>query len=93
MLRALTSIVIPGTVGAPSRAPEIEEERVDTGASKSSGPLLKIPQVQEELQVGRTTIYRLIGTGELAVVRIGRSVRIPRKALDAWLRSHLAEAD
>lgn len=54
--------------------------------------LITIAQVQDELQVGRTTIYRMIQTEELTTVRIGRSVRIPRTALDEWLRKRLAEA-
>jgi excisionase family DNA binding protein len=69
------------------------EARVDTRTTTGSSLLLTIPQAQDKFQVGRTTIYRMIQTGELPTVRIGRSVRIPRTALDEWLRQRLAEAD
>jgi excisionase family DNA binding protein len=49
-------------------------------------------QVQGELNVGRTTVHRMIRAEELATIRIGRSVRIPRSALDAWLQKKIAKA-
>jgi excisionase family DNA binding protein len=39
-----------------------------------------------KLDVGRTTIYQLMATGELASVKIGRSRRIPASALDAYVK-------
>ena len=86
-------MVIPGVPWTATGASVIQEARVDTGTTRGSSLLLTIPQAQDEFQVGRTTIYRMIQTGELATVRIGRSVRIPRVALDEWLRQRLAEAD
>jgi excisionase family DNA binding protein len=65
---------------------------VDTETAGRPRMLLTIAQVQDELQVGRTTIYRMIQTEELATVRIGRSVRIPRTVLDEWLRNRLTSA-
>jgi len=47
--------------------------------------LYTIKDVQEMTQLGRTTIYELMRTGELPYLRIGRSVRIRREALDEWL--------
>lgn len=47
--------------------------------------LLTIKDVQEVTQLGRTTIYELMRSGELPFLRIGRSVRIRREALDEWL--------
>ena len=37
------------------------------------------------LGVGRTTIYSMIARNRVPVVRIGRSVKIPRRALLAWI--------
>ncbi|HET7037934.1 MAG TPA: helix-turn-helix domain-containing protein [Thermomicrobiaceae bacterium] len=45
-------------------------------------------QVADYLQVSRETVYRLIRSGELAAVRIGRTYRIPHAELQAFLRSH-----
>jgi len=37
------------------------------------------------LAVGRTTVYELIGAGDLEAVHIGRSVRVPVDALRAFV--------
>jgi len=47
--------------------------------------LLTIKDVQEITQLGRTTIYELMRDGVLPYLKIGRSVRIRREALEAWL--------
>ena len=47
--------------------------------------LLTIKDVQEATQLGRTKIYELMRDGDLPYLRIGRSVRIRRDALDLWL--------
>ncbi|MCC7019557.1 MAG: helix-turn-helix domain-containing protein [Ardenticatenales bacterium] len=47
--------------------------------------LLTIKDVQEITQLGRTTIYELMRDGRLPYLKIGRSVRIRREALEAWL--------
>ena len=43
--------------------------------------LLTIPEAAVVLAVGRTTLYELIGDGQLAVVHIGRSCRVPVDAI------------
>lgn len=47
--------------------------------------LLKISQVCEATNLGRSTIYLAITRGELPVRKFGRSVRIERAALQAWI--------
>ena len=48
--------------------------------------LMRIPEVAERLSVSVARAYELAASGELpGVVRIGRSVRIRRDRLDAWL--------
>jgi excisionase family DNA binding protein len=39
------------------------------------------------LSIGRTTIYALIGQGDLAVLKIGRRTLISAKSLDAFIQS------
>lgn len=48
--------------------------------------LLRAAEVAETLRVGRATAYELMASGQLPVVRVGRSVRVPRAALEAWVR-------
>ncbi|ETA03993.1 transcriptional regulator [Frankia sp. CcI156] len=48
--------------------------------------LLTPAEAAEILAVGRSTVYELLAAGDLESVRIGRSRRIPRAALDAFVR-------
>ena len=47
--------------------------------------LLTVDEVQQLTKLGRTKVYGLIRDGQLPIVRIGRSVRIRREALERWL--------
>jgi excisionase family DNA binding protein len=38
------------------------------------------------LSIGRTTLYALIGQGDLAVLKIGRRTLIPAKSLNAFVQ-------
>ena len=48
--------------------------------------LLSVVQAAGVLGVGRTTAYQLIRAGELEVVHVGRSVRVPADALPDLVR-------
>lgn len=47
--------------------------------------LLTVGEVARSLRVSRMTIYRLVEDGHLESVRIGRVIRIPETAVDAYL--------
>jgi len=47
--------------------------------------LLTVRDVEAELQLGRTRTYELIRSGQIPVIRLGRSVRVPREALRRWI--------
>jgi excisionase family DNA binding protein len=49
--------------------------------------LLTVPEAAKRLSLGRATAYQLARCGALPVVRIGRAIRIPAKALEAWVES------
>ncbi len=52
----------------------------------TSTQLLLTPErTAEVLDVGRTTVYGLISSGELASVKIGRSRRIPADAVTDYV--------
>jgi excisionase family DNA binding protein len=55
--------------------------------SATTPMLLRIGEAAQLLGVGRSTIYQLITAGTIPVVRIGRSVRVSRAVLDAWVRA------
>ena len=49
-------------------------------------PLLLSPtEVARALGLGRSTIYELMRAGAFPTIHIGRSVRIPSKAVEAWV--------
>lgn len=47
--------------------------------------LLSVSDAATVLGVGRTTVYELIGAGQLETVHIGRSRRVPVDALHAFV--------
>ena len=49
--------------------------------------LMTIPQVVQALRLSRTKVYDLINSGQLPVIRIGRSVRVRSTDLDRWVKS------
>ena len=66
-----------------------------SGAGTTTGVvplLLTIPQAAYVLAVGRTTVYELIGAGDLEAVHIGRSVRIPIDALQSFVNRRASSA-
>ncbi|QIY68791.1 helix-turn-helix domain-containing protein [Streptomyces sp. RLB1-33] len=51
--------------------------------------LLTVPQVMERLQLGRTAVYDLIRTRQLASLTLGRARRIPTHALTDFIHTRL----
>lgn len=49
-------------------------------------PLLTLDEVADRLAVSRRTVADLVARGEIAVHRIGRSVRVSEQGLAAYLR-------
>jgi excisionase family DNA binding protein len=48
--------------------------------------LLRPAEVSVLLGLSRSKVYRMIECGELPSLRIGRAVRVPRRAFEDWLR-------
>ena len=51
------------------------------------GDLLTTNQVQQLLQVDRTTIYRMVDSGQLPAIRVGKQWRFSRSDIDHWLQT------
>ncbi len=49
--------------------------------------LMTTNQVQELLQIDRTTIYRMVENGRLPAIRVGKQWRFPRPEIERWLQS------
>jgi excisionase family DNA binding protein len=59
--------------------------------------LLKGDQVAKALNLGRSKVYQLMAQGQagggLPVIRIGKSVRVPARALEEWVERQAREAE
>lgn len=49
--------------------------------------LHRIPVVMNRTGLSRTALYRLIGSGQLKVVKIGRSVRVSEQELSRFINA------
>lgn len=52
---------------------------------------LTVAEVAQDMRVSTMTVYRLIKSGELAAVRVGKSYRIRANDLDSFLDSRYVE--
>ncbi|WP_225080675.1 helix-turn-helix domain-containing protein [Streptomyces sp. CoT10] len=53
--------------------------------------LLTVPQVMARLQLGRSAVYDLLRTRQLASITLGRARRIPAHALTDFIRIRLEQ--
>ena len=83
-MRKTLSLVVPGVKEQEMRLVDREDEHKDE--HRRGGSLMRPQQVANELQVSVAHVYRLIASGELPGVRIGRSVRVSPARLQEWLR-------
>lgn len=44
-----------------------------------------VADIQEMLNISRSTAYKLIDDPPFPILRIGKSIRIPKEAFDNWL--------
>ncbi len=85
-----------GTSGRP------KDESADSGDSSRTTPprklgdpslgglssvsFLTVAEVATLMRVSKMTVYRLLHSGELSGVRVGRSFRVPESAVHSYLR-------
>ena len=55
-------------------------------SSLSEVRFLTVQEVAALMRVSKMTVYRLVHAGELAAVRVGRSFRVPERAVHDYLR-------
>ncbi len=53
---------------------------------------LTVAEVAAMMRVSKMTVYRMVHSGELAAVRVGRSFRVPEKAVHDYLQNAFIEA-
>jgi len=50
--------------------------------------LLSIPEVCQELGMGKSWVYQRIRSGEIPSVKLGHNIKVRRKALEGYLDHH-----
>ncbi|MGH3622707.1 MAG: helix-turn-helix domain-containing protein [Sciscionella sp.] len=53
---------------------------------------LTVAEVAALMRVSKMTVYRLVHAGELPAVRVGKSFRVPEKAVHAYLQGAYYDA-
>jgi excisionase family DNA binding protein len=53
---------------------------------------LTVAEVAARMKVSKMTVYRLVHGGELPAARVGRSFRVPRRAVESHLRDAWSDA-
>ncbi len=53
---------------------------------------LTVAEVAAVMRVSKMTVYRMVHSAELPAVRVGRSFRVPEKAVHEYLRAAFIEA-
>ena len=53
---------------------------------------LTVAEVASVMRVSKMTVYRLVHAGELPAARVGRSFRVPRRAVESHLRDAWSDA-
>ncbi|HEU5265215.1 MAG TPA: helix-turn-helix domain-containing protein [Jatrophihabitans sp.] len=53
---------------------------------------LTVAEVATVMRVSKMTVYRMVHAGDLPAVRVGRSFRVPEKAVHDYLRKAFIEA-
>lgn len=55
--------------------------------------VLTLSDLQNVLQIGRSTAYRLVKSKKIRSIRIGKSIRIPRKYVQEFVESQNSPID
>ena len=53
---------------------------------------LTVAEVAAIMRVSKMTVYRLVHSGELPAIRVGRSFRVPAQVVHDYLRDSFVEA-
>src|SRR3712207_4066788 len=65
----------------------ISGEAQERPQDRQSLNLLSIPELCQELGMGKSWIYRRLRSGEIPSVRLGRSIKVKREDLEEYLES------
>ena len=62
-----------------------DEEETQRWQSGTSFQLLSIPEVCQELGMGKSWVYRRLKSGEIPSVKLGHNIKVKREDLEVYL--------
>jgi excisionase family DNA binding protein len=71
--------------GREERPEHPQAQQVETGGGGLD--LLSIPEVCQELGMGKSWVYRRIQSGEIPSVKLGRNIKVRREDLEGYLEA------
>jgi excisionase family DNA binding protein len=66
----------------------LEGSPSDRSQTQRGLDLLSIPEVCQELGMGKSWVYQRIRSGEIPSVKLGHNIKVRRKALEEYLDHH-----
>lgn len=57
----------------------------EAGMFQNSPDVLTVHEVQDALRIGRAGVYKLLTSGELGYFKLGKTYKIPKDALIAYM--------
>ncbi len=61
--------------------------------SESKSRFISIEELMKRLDIGKTTAYQLLSSGELAAFRIGKVWKIPEEAVDRYISEKITKSE
>ncbi len=66
----------------------ISGEAQERPQERQSLDLLSIPELCQELGMGKSWVYRRLRSGEIPSVKLGRTIKVKREDLEEYLERH-----
>jgi excisionase family DNA binding protein len=85
MARPIPAATMARPVG-PQHPAAVPVGRQAVPQARAAVTFLTVAEVASMMRVSKMTVYRLVHGGELAAVRVGRSFRVPERAVQDYLR-------
>src|ERR1700753_1879763 len=76
----------------PTPLDEARAERIERSDQLAEVRFLTVAEVATVMRVSKMTVYRIVHAGELPAVRVGRSFRVPERAVHDYLQAAFIEA-
>lgn len=54
--------------------------------------LLTVAEVAKIMRLSKMTVYRMVNSGTLPALKVGRSIRVPQASVDNYLRESFVDS-